>query len=94
MTDDRQIRYRDRLIRLEQEKRDSADAIKDLMIEAKSAGLLKEELAGIKLNARRYFEKPAKRQEREAAESISDALGEFADTPLGVAAISSSRKAA
>ena len=86
-TDQRAVSYKDRLIKLEQEKRDRAEDIKELMLEAKSAGLLKEEIAGVKLAARRHFETKEKKLFRESVESFAEALGDFKDMPLATAAI-------
>lgn len=81
------VRFRDRLISLEQEARDGASARADLRVEMKSAGLSKADIAGIKLAVRRHFETSEQRAERESAEEIATALGEFAFSPLGAAAI-------
>lgn len=86
-TDARAASYKDRLIKLETEKRERSEDIKELMVEAKSAGLLKEELAGIKLAARRHFESLERRTFRESVESFAESLGSFRDSPLGAAAI-------
>jgi hypothetical protein len=86
-TDERASSIRDRLIRLETARRESVEDIKELIIEAKSAGLLKEEIAGIKLAAKRHFETLEKRLFRESVESFAAALGDFAALPLGSAAI-------
>lgn len=86
-TDARAVSYKDRIIKLEQEKRDRAEDIKEVMLEAKGSGLIKEELAGIKLAVRRYFETEDRRKFRESAEEFASALGEFKDLPLGAAAV-------
>jgi uncharacterized protein (UPF0335 family) len=85
--DERASSIRDRLIRLETDRRERVEDIKELMIEAKSAGLPKEEIAGIKLAAKRHFETMEKRVFRETAESFAAALGQLSDMPLGTAAI-------
>lgn len=86
-TDERASSIRDRLIKLEIDKPECAEDIRELFIEAKSAGLLKEEIAGIKLAVRRHFETQDKRIFRESVESFAAALGPMSDTPLGTAAI-------
>lgn len=86
-TDERAASLRDRLIRLETARRECVEDIKELIIEAKSAGLLKEEIAGIKLAARRHFETQEKRLFRESVEMFAESLGSLSDLPLGAAAI-------
>lgn len=86
-TDERAANFLARLIRLEQERRDNAEDRKELGVEMKDAELLKEEIAGIKLAVKRHFEDPDKRKFRESAEEFAAALGGFADTPLGNAAV-------
>lgn len=83
-------RYRDRMIAVEQERRDRSEDLREITVEMKSAGLEKHEIAGVKLAVRRHFEDGEKRQRRESAEEIAAALGSLADTPLGEAATSSS----
>lgn len=90
-TDERAISIKKRLIRLEIEKRERMEDIKELMLEAKASGLLKEEIAAIKLAARRYFETEDKRKFRESVEDIARALGDFADMPLAQAAMDMAR---
>lgn len=82
-TDEKASRFYDRAIRLEQEKRERAEDIKELYAEAKSSGLLAEEIAGIKLAVRRHFETDEKRKKRESAEEFAAALGPLLGTPLG-----------
>lgn len=86
-TDERALAFKDRLIRLEETKREIAEDMKDLALEMKSAGLLKEEMAGIKLAVRRHFESQEKRKFRESVEDFAAALGDFKDLPLGAAAM-------
>ena len=86
-TDTRALAFKDRLIRLEESKHEIAEDMKDLATEMKSSGLLKEEIAGIKLAVKRYFESDEKRKFRESAEDFAAALGDFKDLPLGVAAM-------
>lgn len=87
MTDGKSVAYRDRMIKLEETKREHAEDIKDLAREMKGCGLLAEEVAGIKLAVKRHFETAEKRVFRESAESFADALGAYRDSPLGMAAI-------
>jgi hypothetical protein len=86
-TDDKAAPYVARLIKLETERRERSEDIKELMLEARAAGLLKEEIAGIKLAAKRAFETGGQRQFRESVEEIAAALGDFQLLPLGAAAI-------
>lgn len=85
--DSRTKSFFDRLVRIETEKREIAESAKDLAKEMKGVGLLAEEIAGIKLAVRRYFETEDKRATRESAEAVADALGDFKDSPLGAAAV-------
>ena len=86
-TDERAASFLTRLIALEEVKRGVADDRADLLTEMKSAHLLKEEVAGIKLAVRRHFESQEKRVFRVSAEEFAESLGELRDTPLGNAAI-------
>lgn len=86
-TDEKAAAFLARLIRLEDEKRQNAEDRSEVLTEMKSAHLLKEEIAGIKLAVRRHFETEDKRKFRESAEEFADALGPFRDSPLGAAAI-------
>ena len=79
--------YHDRLLALENSRRELGEDIKELMTEAKSAGFSKDEIAGIKLAVRRSFETEDKKAARLSAEEFAKALGDFADLPLGTAAI-------
>ncbi len=79
--------YHDRLLALETSRRELGEDIKELMTEAKSAGFSKDEIAGIKLAVRRSFESEDKKAARISAEEFAAALGDFADLPLGSAAI-------
>lgn len=85
--DDKAQTFKARLIRIEQERLDNAEAKKDLASEMKSQHLLKEEIAGIKLAVKRHFETSEKKTFRESVESFAEALGDFRDSPLGVAAV-------
>ena len=86
-TDEKAAAFLARLIRLEEEKRQNAEDRADVLTEMKSAHLLKEEVAGIKLAVRRHFETDDKRKFRESAEEFAESLGDFKDTPLGVASV-------
>jgi uncharacterized protein (UPF0335 family) len=85
--DTRTKAFFDRMLRLETEKRDVAESLRDLAKEMKGVGLGVDEIAGIKLAVRRSFESEEKRTKRESAESVADALGDFKDSPLGAAAV-------
>jgi hypothetical protein len=89
--DEKSIRFRDRLIRLEQERLDNVEAKKDLAAEMKDQKLLKEEIAGIKLAVKRHFETTEKKTYRESVESFAESLGSFRDSPLGAAAIAAKK---
>lgn len=78
----------DRMVRMETEKRDLAESVRDLAKEMKGVGLGPDEIAGIKLAVKRHFETEEARAKRESAESVADALGDFKDSPLGAAAVS------
>lgn len=80
-------RFRDRLINLQEEINAARDAVKDVGVEMKSAGLSKAEIRGVKLAVKRRFEDEEKREARESAEEIADALGAFASSDLGKAAV-------
>ena len=86
-TDEKAAGFLARMIRLEEEKRANAEDCGDLIKEIAGAGLLKEEIAGLKLAVRRHFEAPEKKRFRESAEEFADALGQIRDLPLGQAAI-------
>ncbi len=77
----------DRMLRLETEKREIAESMRDLAKEMKGVGFNKEDIAGIKLAVKRHFETDEKRVSRETAESIAEALGDFKDTSIGAAAV-------
>lgn len=85
--DEKSKAYLSRAIRIEQERRENADAKKDLSAEMKSAKLLKEEIAGINLAVKLHFMEDEKRQFRKAVEDIAESLGDYRDTPLGMAAL-------
>lgn len=76
-----------RLIQLETEKRNNAEDRKEIGTEMKAAELSKAEIDGIKLAVRRHFETQERRLHRESVEDVASALGEFADLPLGSAAV-------
>lgn len=82
----------DRIVRLEEEKKELAASIKEVYEETRSAGY---EPKAIKIAVKREMETPEKRAAREAveaeAELILAALGEFASSPLGEAAVRAGR---
>lgn len=84
-------RFLDRLIGIEQEKRALAEAQKDIGTEMKTAiknsVLSKIDVRGIKLAVKQHFEDAQQHYEREEAQSIASALGSYAETPLGRAAV-------
>jgi uncharacterized protein (UPF0335 family) len=81
----------DRILRLEEEKRATADAIKDIYQEVKSAGY---EPKAVRIIVRRELEtaeqKAARVSVEESVELIEAALGAFVDSPLGAAAVARS----
>ena len=85
-TDERAKAFLARMIRLEEERRTNAEDKRELSAEMKSANLLKEEIAGVKLAVKRHFEDAEKRKFRESVEEFAEALGDFKDSPLGLAA--------
>ena len=78
----------DRIIRLETEKRERADDIKDLYAEAKSGGYATDALRDVVKEMLETDKQRAKRRARaENADIMRHALGPLADTGLGAAAI-------
>jgi uncharacterized protein (UPF0335 family) len=82
----------DRILRLEEEKRATADAIKDIYQEVKSAGY---DQKAVRIIVRRELEtaeqKAARVSVEESVEIIEAALGAFVDSPLGAAAVARAR---
>lgn len=85
--DTRAIAFKDRLTRLETEKRNLSEDIKDLAKEMKGVGFSPDEIAGVKLAVRRSFETEERRAKRETVEEFAASLGDFADLPLASSAI-------
>jgi len=81
-------KYFARITRLETERREIGEAIRDVYTEVKAAGL---NAAALRREVRRAMETGEQRAKREDierdAEVIRSALGELADTPLGRAAL-------
>lgn len=77
-----------RIVRLSEEKAALGEDIKDIYTEAKSAG---HDVKAVRIAVKRQMETEEKRKAREAveteAELIIAALGAFADSPLGAAAV-------
>lgn len=77
-----------RIVRLSEEKAAIGEDIKDIYTEAKSAG---HDVKAVRIAVKRQMETEDKRKAREAVESEAEliiaALGEFADSPLGAAAV-------
>jgi uncharacterized protein (UPF0335 family) len=83
----------DRAVRVETERKELGDALKDLYTEAKSAGYDPKAMRVLVKRELETPEKQAKRQELEmTVEMMEAALGEFSTSPLGAAAIQSVRK--
>ena len=80
----------DRAVRLTEEQRDAAAALKDVMTEAKSKGY---DVKALRTVIKHAMETPEQRESRETTEAIIAAmkadLGAFGDTDLGKAAIAS-----
>lgn len=85
--DTRAVAFKERLTRLEQERRNLAEDIKDLSKEMKGVGMSADEVAGVKLAVRRSFETDEKRAKRETVEEFASSLGSMRDLPLGRAAV-------
>ncbi len=87
-TDQRLRSVVDRIVRLEEERAGLGNDIKEIYAEAKSAGY---DVPALRIVVKRAREDAEKRQKRETAEQIAEsmlaALGEYAETPLGQAAI-------
>jgi uncharacterized protein (UPF0335 family) len=86
-TDSRLGSFRDRIIRLETERRERAEDIKEVYTEMKGRAHTKAEIAGVKLAVKRSFETDAKLRDRLDAEEVAASLGDFGKLPLGLAAI-------
>lgn len=85
--DTRALAFKERLTRLETERRDIAESIRDMSKEMKGVGLTADEVAGVKLAVRRSFETADAKAKRETVEEFASALGDFADLPIGRAAV-------
>ncbi len=83
--------YVERATRLEEEKRERSEDLKELWAEAKSNGFDADDLAGMKTLVKEALEDGAKRKKRvsrqEALERMRAALGPLDGTPLGNAAM-------
>jgi uncharacterized protein (UPF0335 family) len=79
--------FRDRIIRLETERRERAEDIKEIYVEMKCCNLTKAEIAGVRLAVKRSFETDTKMRDRLDAEDVAASLGDYADLPLGRAAV-------
>lgn len=84
----------ERIERLEEERKALGSDIKDIYTEAKSAG---HDVKAVRIAVKRQMETEEKRKAREAveteAELIIAALGAFADSPLGAAAVAAMENA-
>lgn len=85
--DTRAQAFLERMTRLETEKKEIMDLQKDLTKEMKGVGMSVDEIAGVKLAVRRSFETDEKRAKRISVEDFASSLGDFADSPLGSAAV-------
>ena len=78
----------DRIVRLEEEKKETADTIKDIYTEADSRGYDAPALRRLVKEARETDKQREKRETTETAlELMRAALGTFVATPLGDAAM-------
>jgi uncharacterized protein (UPF0335 family) len=88
VADQRLLSIVERIARLEEEKRGLTADIADIVKEAKSAGY---DAKAVRVIARRRVEDAVKRAQREeteqAVELMIAALGDFATSPLGQAAV-------
>jgi uncharacterized protein (UPF0335 family) len=86
--DERLASIVERIVNLENEKRGCAEDIKEIYLEAKSAGY---DVPALRIVVKHAIESDAKRSKRQTAEEIAAsmmaALGMLGDTPLGVAAL-------
>lgn len=84
-----------RILRLTDEKKRAGEDIKDVYTEAKSKGY---DVKALRVLLKSLTEDDDKRSKREAAEQEAElmrtALGDFAELPLGGAAVEATRKAA
>lgn len=80
--DQRLAAFKTRALRIETEKREAAEDLKELRKEMKGVGLSKSEIAGVMLAVRREFESEDKRAARTAAEEVADMLAASGDAPL------------
>lgn len=80
-----------RLVRLETERRETSEAIKDIYIEAKSNGFHAVELKALKVLVKQALEGTDQRGRRllveEEVSRMKERLGQMFDTPLGQAAM-------
>jgi uncharacterized protein (UPF0335 family) len=75
-----------RIIRLETERRERSEDIREVYIEMKGE-CSKSEIAGVRLAVKRSFETDDKMRARLDAEEVAESLGDFANLPLGRAAV-------
>lgn len=83
--DPKLILWFERRYRLEEQRREVAEDIKELRKEGVSTGLLKEEVAGAELEVKRRFMSDKKRAAKTAAEEVADQLA-LTGSPLFEAA--------
>jgi uncharacterized protein (UPF0335 family) len=88
MADQRLVSIVDRLVSLEEERRALAADMKDIKAEAKAAGWNTAALMDLVKERMETDAQRVKRVDRETARDLMrNALGEFAGTPLGGAAV-------
>ena len=85
--DTRFTEFKRRLLNLAEERQRIAEDEREIGVEMKSEGITSTQQKGIKLAVKRALEEPDRRAERIAVEEIAESLGDFADLPLGRAAI-------
>ena len=81
------IDYLDRLIALEQEKRDLMETIKSISVEMKSKGHVRVDVDAVKKVVREHFMAEEKRAHKEAVEEVANSIALIRDVRKHAAAI-------
>lgn len=85
--DDKLKKYKLRLISIAEQKRGLTSDETEIGMEMKSNGVTSIEARAVKLAVKYAMEEPEKRVIRVSIEEIAASLGDFADLPLGRAAL-------
>lgn len=85
-TDPRLTSYRERIARLEQDRRQAAEDIKEIKAEMRSTGITPAEIKGVMMAVRRGFWSAAQRADHEAAVAVADMLAAEGAPLFGAAA--------